>query len=485
MGNIFAWFFFRSLLSVAALLHTERALFLSHATHRAATSRRRGDSVRHSMMLRTESREEEKHAEWWKSQAIPFKGIFLFSFSSHFYYHFILVVEFMRSDEVMPSKCVRMMRYDRDGRRRAHRDTCKRWKMTEQTHRVVKIDVIAPRLSSTYVLRATFISVRHFGGSDALHSHTRSISPNLHSLHSGIAVVSLMVPKLCSKAWCQHFVLDANTHIHTKSRRTHMNVDYVIQFGSLFCSHTLLINLFFVRLIFTCYFLFLSNAVRTHTHTQVNRFFPCFSLLSSFTFDSIEHYFTILHNRTDRYHSLLSCSLSLLSCREIQLRNWMDFLEIFVEIQLLLCATLCASHSIQSRLQPALSPPPLPLSSAAANNTSIGRFEDADNVSIKCQLFYGRTHSHRSKTMKQDERTSKRFFFLLFFDVPKIKWIFICIHSHDVPCGPPSDPYEQRRRTSILYDTQAAGTTRLLSRVNNTYLKFRIKFGTKTMDLIG
>lgn len=214
-----------------------------------------------------------------------------------------------------------------------------------------------------------------------------------------------------------------------------------------------------------------------YTHTQFNRFFPCFSLLSSFTFDSIEHYFTILHNRTDTYHSLLSCSLSLLSCGEIQLRNWMDFLEIFVEIQLLLCATLSVLY-IQYRvgLQPEhCRHRPLPLSSAAASNTSRkDEFEDAGNVSIKCQLFYGRTHSHRSKTMKHDERMSERandFFSLLFFDVPKVEWILICIHSHVVPCGSPSDPYEQRHRTSVLHDTQPAGTTRLLSRVNNTYLE--------------
>lgn len=92
-------------------------------------------------------------------------------------------------------------------------------------------------------------------------------------------------------------------------------------------------------------------------HTFQSLLFLFFIILLSFTFDSIEHYFTILHNAESIQRDIIRCrflvrSLALSFARFIsntKLRNWMDFLEIFVETQLLLCNAVL--HIQFARLQ--------------------------------------------------------------------------------------------------------------------------------------
>lgn len=182
MGNIFPGFFFSFLGSSPSLcFRTQFALSFSHtfiqATRPSYIRRRWGDCVWRTKRSSAHCgglSKSTRYEEWRKSQGILLRR----NFHSHSFpfFYFIFVVDFMRNDEDMPTKCVQKMR-EQNGRQVHHVRTKEekkknyeeRMKMTEykieQTHRVVqnRWDRASRIDSYTYVLCAAFISVCHFG----------------------------------------------------------------------------------------------------------------------------------------------------------------------------------------------------------------------------------------------------------------------------------------------------------------------------------
>lgn len=154
MGNIFAWIFIFVLSSPLLLARIVLYFYRMHI-HGTGTSRRRGDSVSalevYMQRLRTERKRSTQSDE--NHRRFDWKEFFGFVFSSFFF-----IIEFMRSGEVMPSKCVQMMRYDRGDGDDEHTEThANDWKW--QNKRIVSWKSMGLRLVSrlpTYYVPLSF-----------------------------------------------------------------------------------------------------------------------------------------------------------------------------------------------------------------------------------------------------------------------------------------------------------------------------------------